>query len=564
MEQILPGVSIKVLSEGLIIPGQISISTIGMVGTANMGPVGEPTIIGSLADARQVFGTADTYNSFNPGDELSLIRALELAYAHGAADVIAVRVDNTVPGTPPTGGAARATYDVASAGGVCCTLLARTPGTWGNDIAINISAATENAVIREEEHPGGAAVTLNHAPIVVSARNRISVVADGSTVPTQLEVVTAAPAAGQVQVDVALGHLVFFGGEEPGDSDKVVATYVVDKASARAVKLRQGAFEESYTIVDGTHLGEELTDSQLAELDADAANPNIGEPPTPFSTPTEFRPFGSGTNTAGTNGAQSANYRAGFSALLNEPAHIIVAAGQSHLDIGADLIGHVTEASSDLNKRERIGVVGSALGEALDDILGHSLADERIVFVAPGIVATDPISGAQVTLPGAYAAAAIAGLIAGFPLNRSLTNKTLAVAGLEETYNQAQLRQLVLARVLALESRLGFRTVKGITTATNTAFAQITTRRIVDYAKFGVRSAANPYIGLLNNDRVRAALKSTINGFLSEMVEDEELVSYTLDVFASRSDEIRGIARVTMVLRPTFSIDYIKVTMFLE
>jgi hypothetical protein len=47
------------------------------------------------------------------------------------------------------------------------------------------------------------------------------------------------------------------------------------------------------------------------------------------------------------------------------------------------------------------------------------------------------------------------------------------------------------------------------------------------------------------------------------MVTDEMIVSYELDVTASRDDEIRGIARVTMTVRPTFSIDYIKVVMFL-
>jgi hypothetical protein len=42
--------------------------------------------------------------------------------------------------------------------------------------------------------------------------------------------------------------------------------------------------------------------------------------------------------------------------------------------------------------------------------------------------------------------------------------------------------------------------VKGITTSTNKAWSQITTRRIVDYAIFGVRAACNPDIGKLNND----------------------------------------------------------------
>ncbi|MGV2390178.1 MAG UNVERIFIED_CONTAM: hypothetical protein LVR29_23725 [Microcystis novacekii LVE1205-3] len=37
--------------------------------------------------------------------------------------------------------------------------------------------------------------------------------------------------------------------------------------------------------------------------------------------------------------------------------------------------------------------------------------------------------------------------------------------------------------------------------ATNSAWHQITTRRIVDYAIYGVRSACNPYIGKLNNEQ---------------------------------------------------------------
>jgi hypothetical protein len=45
------------------------------------------------------------------------------------------------------------------------------------------------------------------------------------------------------------------------------------------------------------------------------------------------------------------------------------------------------------------------------------------------------------------------------------------------------------------------------------------------------------------------------------MVVDEMLIAYTLDVNATRSEEINGIARVTMTLQPTFSIDFVKVIM---
>jgi hypothetical protein len=59
-------------------------------------------------------------------------------------------------------------------------------------------------------------------------------------------------------------------------------------------------------------------------------------------------------------------------------------------------------------------------------------------------------------------------------------------------------------------------------------------------------------------------MRATINSFLAGMVQDEMLVGYDLSVTATRDDEIKGIANVTMTLQPTFSIDYIKVTMFLQ
>jgi len=85
----------------------------------------------------------------------------------------------------------------------------------------------------------------------------------------------------------------------------------------------------------------------------------------------------------------------------------------------------------------------------------------------------------------------------------------------------------------------------------------------VDYAMYGVRSACNPYIGKLNNDRVRGAMKATIDGFLTRMVQDEALTAYQLEVSATRAQEIAGECMVTMTLQPTFSIDFIMVTMYL-
>jgi hypothetical protein len=227
---------------------------------------------------------------------------------------------------------------------------------------------------------------------------------------------------------------------------------------------------------------------------------------------------------------------------------------------------HCQLASTDAIRHDRIAVVGSRPAATPDIIRSHNIDSDRVIFVAPGIQAIDSaaVPPIEVTLPGAFTAAAIAGLIASFDPEVSLTNKPLGADELEQHYTPSQLAQLLQSRVLVLERRQGFRVVRGITTSSGSAFSQITTRRIVDYAKFGVRSAANPFIGLLNNERVRAALRSSINAFLAQMVNDEMLVSYELAVSATREEERQGICRVVMTLRPVFSIDFIKVTMFLE
>ncbi len=68
----------------------------------------------------------------------------------------------------------------------------------------------------------------------------------------------------------------------------------------------------------------------------------------------------------------------------------------------------------------------------------------------------------------------------------------------------------------------------------------------------------------MNNDRVRTGLRASINSFLAQMVDDEMLITYELSVSATRDEQKQGIARVIMTLQPVFSIDFIKVTMFLQ
>jgi hypothetical protein len=384
---------------------------------------------------------------------------------------------------------------------------------------------------------------------------------------------TAPPSKGQAQINS--GNVTWDtdpnGNAFPAGS-VITVSYAVDRAEFRAVTVTLGTTKESYLVVSGDDLVNKVT-AQSSLVQAIAGPYHVELPSV----------AGTELFSAGKNGEVNADYAAVLDALLNVDAHIIVAAGQSvpaNPTIEAALDAHCQKASTDVYKRDRIAIIGSDFARSADTqppsasnistyvntLLGAPLSSDRLVFVAPGFLqqSSVPSDNGPVMLPGAYTAAAIAGMLAALPPHISLTNKSVAVARLEVSFNTAQLTELVQDGVTALEVSPDIRVLRGQTTQVQGAFREITTRRIVDYAKYGVRSAAEPYIGLLNNDRVRAALQATVNSFLKQMLDGEMLDSYSLDVSATREQEIAGIAQVTITLQPVFSINFIQVTMILS
>jgi hypothetical protein len=319
--------------------------------------------------------------------------------------------------------------------------------------------------------------------------------------------------------------------------------------------LIAGATKEVYsgTNVGAVHDAIAAAKSQLVTI-GDASNSGSG-----FDTVATATAFTGGTDHANVASSDVAN---GLAALAAQTVNILVVAGLGSAAIRAVVGAHLEQTEND--GFERIAILGATSSD-LTTVAGEvaDIADKRIVLVAPGMQATDAPTGTTVTLPPPYLAAVVAGKLSALAPEISLTNQTVPVADVDQHYNTAALKTLLLDRVLLVRPKFGFQIVKGITTDTG-AFKQISVRRVVDYAKAGVRSGANPYIGKLNNVRVRTALKATLDGFLSQMVLDEMLVSYQLDVTATRAQEIAGIAVVAMTLEPTFSIDYIRVTMTLQ
>lgn len=696
-EMILPGTYIEVRAEGLIRPGPVSTGNIGIVGTASRGLLGyeegpddtaavyTPVDIG---EAREIFGQPDPFGSpAEPGHELTLVRALELAFANGASRVFAARVaasdtaarasyqlqtgltftarapgrgydgatiytspyspvlDITVTDSretsleqvgplsrddvtafvggvnaastlftatatsavagpipmgaaarPTDGEAARAVFSREAATGAV-TFTARTGGAAANAAEITVAARSESHCdVTINPGDGGAPETFDEVPraageFVATINGRHSdydYVTNSST--------GGASALFEAAENGSDGTNVEDGDAEPSPEVDAVAAVFEIAAGLQLEAKTPGPEANDWTVsvngrvdltisLDGVveTWRDVSTDPATFAAIVNGNHPSYAYPSLAstgggsnlFSILFSIAQAGAGAQvdeetsagqtTFGANGAAAANYQSGLDALLTEDVQIVVLAGQGAPEMTSILQAHVQNASTDTIKRERIGVIGSVRSAARTDLVAPAQDEGRLVFVGPGIRTTEA-SGLQVTLPGTYTAAAIAGLISSLDPHASPTNKTIVASGLQTLFNGTELEQLVLGRVLALEVRQGaVKVVRGITSSTNPAWTQITTRRIVDFARNGTRAAADPFIGKLNNERVRAALKGSINSLLADMVEQREmLTAYTLDVTATRDQEIRGIAQVTMVVQPTFSIDYIRVIMYLQ
>jgi len=469
-EMILPGTYIEVRAEGLIGVGGISTGNIGVVGSANRGPVGEVQILGSYGEALETFGSYDRWpNTGTPA--FTLTRTLEQIFKGGGSTVYAVRVANGDPKAMTW-----VVEDAAATPATLFTLTASSPGSWANDITATLTKPVAPATQFTLE--------LQY--------KRLKETFNGAN---------AGELAGQIN------------------------------GASRLVTVSEP------TATNKPKKPDKVTAATGGNIGSDAG----------IATATEIS--------------------TGLDLLTNQPVNIIAVGGLDAKTVTGTVLAHLEATEND--GRERLAVVGVSDNEpakiATDDVSKGS--NPRLIMVAPGIVADDAARVGEpdkrVKLPAPYAAALVAGRLSTLAPHISLTNKDVAADDLTREYTRAEQKNLLGNRVLVLQKNLGIRILKGITTDSG-AFRQISVRRIVDYAKAGVRVGSNPYIGRLNNSRVRSALKATLDGFLAGMVVDEMLISYSLDVTATRAQEIVGQALVTMTLRPTFSIDFIKVIMNLE
>jgi len=243
---------------------------------------------------------------------------------------------------------------------------------------------------------------------------------------------------------------------------------------------------------------------------------------------------------------ESPDYAGAFDALGKVEAQILVC-DSADLAVQQALRGAVEAASS--QRRERIALVGgSALtAEKLVERAG-ALNSERMVLVGP-----DVLDGQGKTLPSVFAAAALAGVLAGggdpaVPVNGAeLTGFT----GLTEDYSDNDVDLLVRGGVTPLECVGGVLSpVRGITTRTTTGGAadatwrELTTILIVDDIIPAIRTALRSrFARTKNTSRGRSAIRSQVIVELEKKLAAEVIDSYG-DVTVSASAEDPSICLV--------------------
>jgi hypothetical protein len=223
--------------------------------------------------------------------------------------------------------------------------------------------------------------------------------------------------------------------------------------------------------------------------------------------------------------------------------------------IYSDIISHCNAMST--KSQGRLGF-GQIPGTDKTQIMANAekmvnaLASDRFVLVAPqGVVG------------------AVAGMVGGLEYFQSPTFKRMAVNSPKPVLGVETQQELLKKNAVPIvEQKQGIIVIRGLTTDGD----QISVRRVADHAVRGVKAISELFIGRLNNESGRTALKQKLAEFLVQMEKESAIVpstdgkdpAFKVNVYSSQADFAQGIVRVEMAVRPVRAIDYIYATVLVQ
>ena len=264
---------------------------------------------------------------------------------------------------------------------------------------------------------------------------------------------------------------------------------------------------------------------------------------------------------AGGKDAGADDYSGALAALENEPdVDMVLIAVQDFSDpksvakIYSSAISHCERMSTASKGRIGFGQV-SPTGEVKAWIdMAKNLVSDRFVMLAPHGVC-----------------GAVAGRVGSLDYFQSPTFKSLSGLGdLSKALGVEDQQALLTANVVPVVNQRGrgIIVVRGLTTDGD----QISVRRVADRAVRGVKLIGELFIGRLNNEQGRGALKQKLIEFLVQMEKDGAIVpstdgadpAFKVNVYSSQDDFAKGIVRIDLAVRPVRAIDYIYATILVQ
>ncbi|OPY13923.1 MAG: Phage tail sheath protein [Syntrophus sp. PtaB.Bin001] len=218
------------------------------------------------------------------------------------------------------------------------------------------------------------------------------------------------------------------------------------------------------------------------------------------------------------------------------------------------LLSHAVSMSDNGAPRIAFGSITAAEAANVDKIKDHASAvrNRRFVLVAPP--QTEGL---------------LAGMVGRMDVQESPTFKTISLQGMAAaSYRESELNRLLGSTInlCVIQERAGRGIVvlKGI----NTIGDQISVTRVADKAIRETKAIAENFIGILNSEEARIALKQQLVATFLRMEREGAIVpstdgkdpAFIVDVYSTQQDFAQGIVRIDIAVRPVRAIDYIYAT----
>jgi hypothetical protein len=534
----------------------------GIVGVA--GIVDRPPPGGALVSVTK---PSELRELLGPGTQASMPEAID-ALANGAVELVVASVDGGAPG---------AFELVNDDNNPAVRLVARSNGAWVNDLKLNVhdTRGPDGKLMRVglqfllggsvvesfsdlQTNPGGPDDLFD----VLNEQSRYVVAIDPGFADAAPAPTTGAFSDTVDEVDVLRASstdVLFKLTPAPGATPTGLSFELKVAAGKIELQVFQAGLQERFTnLVMNPDKQEHLpyvlaTQSRLLRV------VRAGSRTGPASLPKQtIGPVG--PTTAGTS-PTTTQFQTAIDRFSDDPRIDLVIAAVEPATNRTDvmtihgMLGAHAVAMADAGApRIAFGSVTKGEQANLDDIKGHaaSVRNRRFVLVSP---------------PGA--AGAVAGVVGRMNPQDSVTFKTVPLFALPPArYRESELNRLLgpSTNLLVVQDRAGHGVIalKGIDTTGD----QISVTRVADAAIRETKASAENFIGQLNTDDARVALRQQIIATFTRMTREGALVPSTdgtdppflVDVYSTQQDFAQGIVRIDIAVRPVRAIDYVYAT----